>query len=311
VDGSLVQGFLYQDGVRPIAELDGAGNLVSRFVYGDRHGAPEYMVKGGAAYRIVADHLGSPRLVVNATTGEVAQRLDYDAWGNVLLDTNPGFQPFGFAGGLYDRDTGLVRFGARDYDPQTGRWTAKDPRRFEGGINLYSYSRNDPVNRIDPRGTSDGQVVEISGAEAERGLNLNEQVVLNDILELVSQDPQINWQLQSSVFDRGMSRNWAMVACNLLTFRQACDPSDDYWQLLLCSGIAESVRDLLQRAIDDGRLVGVDRVDWIDRNTTSGNRDRAEHVAVVVEFEDGAIAVLDFHETLDPNNPAIETPLTF
>lgn len=38
-----------------------------------------------------------------------------------LLDTKPGFQPFGFAGGLYDRDTRLVPFGARDYDPETGR----------------------------------------------------------------------------------------------------------------------------------------------------------------------------------------------
>jgi len=52
--------------------------------------------------------------------------MDYDEWGRAVLDTNPGFQPFGFAGGLHDRDTGLVRFGARDYDPETGRWTAKD-----------------------------------------------------------------------------------------------------------------------------------------------------------------------------------------
>jgi uncharacterized protein RhaS with RHS repeats len=83
--------------------------------------------KGGDAYRIVSDHLGSPRLVVNTADGTVAQRMDYDEWGRVIQDTNPGFQPFGYAGGLYDRDTGLVRFGARDYDPETGRWTAKDP----------------------------------------------------------------------------------------------------------------------------------------------------------------------------------------
>ncbi|MFZ1827466.1 MAG: RHS repeat-associated core domain-containing protein [Candidatus Competibacteraceae bacterium] len=58
----------------------------------------------------------------------------------MILDTNPGFQPFGFAGGLYDQDTGLVRFGARDYDPETGRWTAKDPILFAGGdANLFAY----------------------------------------------------------------------------------------------------------------------------------------------------------------------------
>ena len=44
--------------------------------------------------------------------------MDYDAFGRVLADTAPGFQPFGFAGGLYDHDTGLVRFGARDYQPR-------------------------------------------------------------------------------------------------------------------------------------------------------------------------------------------------
>ncbi|MBT9098538.1 hypothetical protein KFZ76_12595 [Methylovulum psychrotolerans] len=47
------------------------------------------------------------------------------AWGNITQDTNPGFQPFGYAGGLYDRHTKLVRFGARDYDAETGRWTGK------------------------------------------------------------------------------------------------------------------------------------------------------------------------------------------
>ena len=61
--------------------------------------------------------------------------------------------PFGFAGGLYDRDTGLVRFGYRDYDPVTGKWTAKDPIGFDGGDTiLYGYVLNDPVNLVDPNG---------------------------------------------------------------------------------------------------------------------------------------------------------------
>jgi RHS repeat-associated protein len=101
----------------------------------------------------VTDTLGSPRLVIDTATGAIAQRMDYDEFGNVTLDTNPGFQPFGFAGGLYDRDTGLVRFGARDYDPQVGRWTAKDPIGFAGlDTNLYAYVFNDPVNLRDPEG---------------------------------------------------------------------------------------------------------------------------------------------------------------
>ncbi len=61
--------------------------------------------------------------------------------------------PFGFAGGLYDPDTGLSRFGYRDYDAYTGKWTAKDPIGFDGGdTNLYGYVLGDPVNFVDPTG---------------------------------------------------------------------------------------------------------------------------------------------------------------
>jgi len=61
--------------------------------------------------------------------------------------------PFGFTGGLHDQDTGLVRFGYRDYDPDTGRWTAKDPILFAGGdTDLYGYCLNNPINLIDPGG---------------------------------------------------------------------------------------------------------------------------------------------------------------
>jgi RHS repeat-associated protein len=122
-------------------------------VYGSKANVPDYMIKDGINYRIISDHLGSPRLVINAETSEVIQRMDYDEFGNVINDTNPGFQPFGYAGGLYDQHTQLVRFGARDYDPQIGRWTNKDPIRFRGGdINLYTYVLNNPINFIDPNG---------------------------------------------------------------------------------------------------------------------------------------------------------------
>lgn len=153
VDGSLVSGFLYQDSLKPVAQLDASNNVVSRFVYTHRSNVPAYMQRAGNTYRIITDRFGSVRLVVNEADGTIAQRIDYDAFGIVLNDTNPGFQPFGFAGGLYDSDTGLVRFGVRDYDSATGRWTSKDPILFAGGdTNLYRYSNGDPLNYRDPQG---------------------------------------------------------------------------------------------------------------------------------------------------------------
>lgn len=154
VNGTLTKGWLYQDQLNPVAELDQFGDVVWRFIYGTRSNVPDYMEDGatGERYRLITDHLGSVRRVVDEL-GTVVQRSDYDSFGRVLFEDNPGFQPFGFAGGLCDPQTGLVRFGARDYDPETGRWTASDPILFSAtDTNLYRYALGDPVNWIDPSG---------------------------------------------------------------------------------------------------------------------------------------------------------------
>jgi RHS repeat-associated protein len=177
--------YIFRDLLRPIAEMDSSGNVVARYVYADGGGVdqnglsqlktrlganpgsalllaernvPEYIVTydvsgAVATYRLVTDHLGSVRLVVNVTDGSIAQRIEYDEFGVVLHDSNPGFQPFGFAGGIYDAETGLVRFGARDYDSTIGRWTSKDPLTWGGGqSNLFGYVSNNPVNAVDSSG---------------------------------------------------------------------------------------------------------------------------------------------------------------
>jgi len=152
LNNTITNRWLYKDGLNPVAELDSDGNITTLFVYANRLNVPSYLIKGNVKYRVIADHLGSVRMVVNSSTGEVVQQIDYDEFGNVLLDTNPGFQPFYFAGGIHDPDTKLIQFGARDYDSFIGRWIEKDPIKFDGGSNFYVYSGNDPVNFIDPNG---------------------------------------------------------------------------------------------------------------------------------------------------------------
>jgi RHS repeat-associated protein len=154
-NGVLQTGFLY-DGDQVVAQLNRSNQIISQFVYATGANSPDYMISGGATYRIFSDQLGSPRVIVNSSTGAIVEEISYDEFGNIISDTNPGFQPFGFAGGLYDRDTKLVRFGARDYNSSIGRWTAKDPILFAGGdTDLYGYVLEDPVNLIDLQGTDD------------------------------------------------------------------------------------------------------------------------------------------------------------
>jgi RHS repeat-associated protein len=152
VDGTITEKYLWQGMTRPLAIYDGSDNLLLRFEYADDR-VPAAVTKEGITYYLAYDQVGSLRVVADSV-GDVIKRIDYDAFGNIINETNEDFKiPFGFAGGLHDRDTGLVRFGYRDYDPDVGRWTAKDPTGFASGdTDLYGYVLNDPANLIDPLG---------------------------------------------------------------------------------------------------------------------------------------------------------------
>jgi len=152
IDSIISEKYLWQGLTRLLAVYDGNDNLVTRFEYADAR-MPVAMTRDGTTYYLAYDQVGSLRAVIDAS-GNLLKKIDYDAFGSIINDTNPTVTvPFGFAGGLYDRDTGLIRFGLRDYDPDIGRWTAKDPILFAGlDVDLYGYVTNNPVKFIDPLG---------------------------------------------------------------------------------------------------------------------------------------------------------------
>jgi RHS repeat-associated protein len=153
VSGAVRERYLWQGLTRLLAVYDSNDSLLMRFEYADAR-MPVAMTAGSVKYYLAYDQAGTLKAVADSS-GNAVKRIEYDTFGNIINDTAPAFAvPFGFAGGLYDKDTKLVRFGYRDYDPETGRWTAKDPILFAGGdTDLYGYCVNDPLSFTDPRGT--------------------------------------------------------------------------------------------------------------------------------------------------------------
>ena len=131
--------------------VDPAG-VLTRLFYDDGGRLFSFERSGARSY-VATDQLGSPRVIADAA-GTIVKEVVYDAFGNVTADSSPDLAlAIGFAGGLSDPVTGLVRFGFRDYDPVAGSWTGRDPILFGGAqANLYAYVRNDPVDLVDPSG---------------------------------------------------------------------------------------------------------------------------------------------------------------
>jgi hypothetical protein len=123
VDDIVVRQWLYEDSLNPIAELDGSGTFLYRYVYASMAHSPDFLVTpAGTIYRVLRDQLGSPLLVVNTLNrSDVLLNAKYSTFGRrtLLGGIDPALS-LGFAGGIYDDDTGLTRLGARDYDPVIG-----------------------------------------------------------------------------------------------------------------------------------------------------------------------------------------------
>ncbi|KAA3654432.1 MAG: hypothetical protein DWQ11_04540 [Proteobacteria bacterium] len=108
------------------------------------------------AYAIETDHLGTPRLLTDATRAP-RWRWTSPPFGEVLPEDNPsglGAVTFNlrFPGQYFDKETGLHYNFNRYYDPGTGRYDQSDPIGLQGGWNTYSYVGGNPLSYADPTG---------------------------------------------------------------------------------------------------------------------------------------------------------------
>jgi RHS repeat-associated protein len=141
---------LVYDGQELIAEMDvNNGSTVRRTVYGPNVNEPLHVYDMGVQTWLYADERGSIVAGANAT-GQLVNSTRYDIWGRP--DAVHG--RFGYAGHIWLIGPELYHMGARAYSPNLGRFIQPDPAGFAGGMNLYAYADNDPVNRYDPFGLS-------------------------------------------------------------------------------------------------------------------------------------------------------------
>jgi RHS repeat-associated protein len=78
--------------------------------------------------------------------------VSYDPWGKITETGSGALSDFAFTGHYIDRPTGLALSWWRGYDPNIGRWLSKDPIGLRGGVNLYAYVDNNPIEHTDPAG---------------------------------------------------------------------------------------------------------------------------------------------------------------
>jgi RHS repeat-associated protein len=161
-EGGVSERYLY-DSIHVVADTDNSGSLLRTYTYGPGvdnilsmtiHGS-----SGTTNYYYLKD-LANTVLALANSSGSIVESYFYDAYGNVTILNGSGTvisasaygNRFLFQGREYDYTTQLYHFRARWYDPETGRWLSNDPIGISGGLNLYAFCGNDPVNYVDPMG---------------------------------------------------------------------------------------------------------------------------------------------------------------
>ncbi len=172
--------FLYDDW-NQVAELDATNTMLQTCVWGlDLSRTPEgaggvgglLAIREGTESHLPAyDGNGNVIALVKASDQSVSARYEYGPFGETLVVEETGVSnPFRFSTKYFDRETGLYYYTNRYYDPATGRWFVRDPIEEAGGLNLYGFIANQPLNKIDKLGLVDMNL-SITTASKDHGID--------------------------------------------------------------------------------------------------------------------------------------------
>ncbi len=141
--------FVWAGGVAPVEARDASSAITAQyFSLGE--------TISGTNYYYTKDHLGSIREMTNSY-GAVVGQYNYDPFGQVTKIQGSQNSDFQYAGYYYHAPSGLNLTQNRAYNASLGRWISRDPIGENGGINLYAYVNNEPINFSDPRGLQNCQ----------------------------------------------------------------------------------------------------------------------------------------------------------
>ena len=113
-------------------------------------------VSASKIYYYHNDNLGNP-VAITDEEGEVVWKADYEPFGEIFNEENVEINnKYNYNTKELDKNTALLYYGARYYDPELGRFTTADTVKGSLGnpqsLNRYTYTLNNPLKFVDPSG---------------------------------------------------------------------------------------------------------------------------------------------------------------
>ncbi|HEC76484.1 MAG TPA: hypothetical protein ENI33_04410, partial [Thermoplasmatales archaeon] len=182
--------YLY-NGIDILAELDVSGNQIARYTHTPVIDETLCMIRNNTPYFFDMDGLMNVRQIFNDSEILKAS-YEYDAFGVIVQQTAEVNNPYCFTGREWDTEAGLYYYRNRYYDAEIGRFITQDPMGLKGGINLYAYVNNNPINFIDPFGleTKSTRALEEKIKELEQEIKSAEEALeeVNEEIEELEED---------------------------------------------------------------------------------------------------------------------------